>query len=305
LPDAGGEHVGETETFRLDPSSPAFVRDAGWNGLFDELRKGRPGRKETLAHWRNHTPVRAVSFAPPIDERDRDDPDVVQLHVEHRLVRRLLSRFVSQGFQSDLQRVTVLAGDEARPRVVLLGRLCLYGSEGQRLHERMLSVSAWWQERGQGKPLVPFGAAGEAGTLERLEKAFAGGKPPASAVTKLKAWFARDVADLVGELDSRAKVERQEAERLLAENGARESAALKTLLENQRRKVAEGIQSEDDLFDNDQERRQRQADRRSWQEKLGRLDADIKTEPDRVKAFYKVAAQRLEPVGLVYLLEKS
>ncbi len=169
----------------------------------------------------------------------------------------------------------------------------------------MLSVSAWWQERREGKSLTPFGAAGEAGTLERLEKAFGGRKPPASAIAKLKPWIARDVADLVGELDKRAQAERQEAERLLAENGLRESAALKTLLENQRRKVAEGIRMEDDLFDDDQERRQRQADRRSWQQKLGKLDADIKTEPDRVKAFYKVAAQRLEPVGLVYLLGKS
>lgn len=302
LPNAGGEHVGKVETFQLDPSSPAFVRDAGWAGVFDELRKGRPGRKESLAHWRSHTPVRAIAFAPPVDEHGRDAPDVVQLHVEHRLVRRLLSRFVSQGFQSDLQRVTVLAGVEARPRVVLLGRLCLYGSEGQRLHERVLAVSAWWQERGEGKAVAPFGAAGETGTLERLEKAFGGRKPPASAVAKVKPWIARDVADLVGELDKRAQAERQEAERLLVENGVREAAALKTLLENQRRKVAEGIQREDDLFDDEQERRQRQADRRSWQQKLSRLDADIKTEPDRVNAFYKVAAQRLEPVGLVYLL---
>src|SRR5262249_19111060 len=159
------------ETFRLDPAAPAFARDAGWASLFDELRKGRPGRTESLAHWRNHTPVRRVAFEPPIDGQDRDDPDTVQLHVEHRLVRRLLQRFVSQGFQTDLRRVTALAGEESRTRVVLLGRLCLYGAEGQRLHERVLSVSAWWQERAKGKTLAPFGEDGEAGTLERLEKA--------------------------------------------------------------------------------------------------------------------------------------
>lgn len=33
--------------------------------------------------------------------------DVVQVHLEHRLVRRLLSRFLSQGFQSRLSRVSV------------------------------------------------------------------------------------------------------------------------------------------------------------------------------------------------------
>ena len=34
----------------------------------------------------------------------RDASDVVQVHLEHRLVRRLLSRFLSQGFQSKLSR---------------------------------------------------------------------------------------------------------------------------------------------------------------------------------------------------------
>ena len=305
LPDSAAKPVGKIETFRLNPVAKAFARDAGWASLFDELRKGRPGRRESLAHWRSHTPLRTVAFEPPVDERGRDDPNVVQLHVEHRLVRRLLSRFVSQGFQSDLQRLTVLTGDEARPRVVLLGRLCLYSSEGQRLHERMLSVSAWWRERAKGKSLAPFGPDGEAGTLDRLEQAFAGRKPSASAIAKLQPWIARDIEDLVAELEKRGQAERREAERLLAENGVREAAALKSLLETQRRKVADGIQAQDDLFDDEQERRQRQADRRSWQQKLQRLDDDIKTEPDRVKAFYKVAAQRLEPVGLVYLLAAS
>lgn len=305
LPDVAAKPVGQVGTFRLNPSARAFARDAGWAGLFDELRKGRPARRENLAHWRNNTSVRKVAFAPPVDERGRDDPDVVQLHVEHRLVRRLLSRFVSQAFQSDLQRMTVLAGDEARPRVVLLGRLCLYGSEGHRLHERVLSVSAWWQERVKGKSLVPFGPDGEASTLERLEKAFISRKPAASAVAKLKPWIARDVEDLVAKLEKRGQAERRDAERLLAENGTREAAVLKTLLEDQRRKVAEGLQAEDDLYDNEQERRQRQADRRSWQQKLKRLDDDIKTEPGRVKSFYQVAAQRLEPIGLVYLLAAS
>lgn len=307
LPDVAGNKVGKIDTFRLDPQASAFAKDAGWASLFDELRKGRPARRESLAHWRKETPVRAIAFDPPVDERGRDDPDVVQLHVEHRLVRRLLSRFVSQGFQSDLQRVTVLTGNEARPRVTLLGRLCLYGSEGQRLHERMLSVSAFWQERTGKATLVPFGADGEVGTLERLEQAFAGPRPKAAAMAKLKPWMQRDVAELVAELEKRTVDERMTAERLLSENGVRESEALKALLEAQRRKIAEGTRQQDqpDLFAEEIERRQRLADRRWWQQKLGRIDSDILTEPTRVKAFYAVAAQRLEPVGLVYLLPKT
>lgn len=305
LPDVAANPVGKVDTFRLNPAAPGFAKDAGWAVLFDELRKGRPGRRESLAHWRKETKVRAIAFAPPIDDDDRDAPDVVQLHVEHRLVRRLLSRFVSQGFQSGLQRVSVLAGDETRPRVVLLGRLCLYGSEGQRLHERILSVSAWWQERAKGKPLTPFGADGEAGTLERLEKAFARRSPAKAAIARMKGWVERDVEDLLGELRTRAQSERKDAERDLTANGEREAKQLKALLESQRRKIREGLDDRQGELFPEQEQRQREADRRSWQGKLGRLDRDIEAEPDRVKAFYGVAAQRLEPVGLVYLLAAS
>ena len=306
LPALAGRKVGKTETYRLDPEAPAFSREAGWASLFDDLRKGRPARRESVAQWRKATPVRAVAFEPPVDDNDRDDPDVVQLHVEHRLVRRLLSRFISQGFQAGLERVTVLTGSEGRPRVTLLGRLCLYGAEGQRLHERILSVSAFWQERNGKTALTPFGADGEERTLARLEQAFSGPKSTKADLASVKPSVRHDVGDLLPELQKRAEAERLEAEQLLANNGVREAHALKELLEGQRRKIVEGSRRDDqfELFTEERERRQRQADRRAWAQKLVRLDADIRTEPARVKAFYAVAAQRLEPVGLVYLLPR-
>ena len=48
-------------------------------------------------------------------------------------VRRLLSRFISQGFQSGLSRVTVIEGPGAQPRLVLMGRLAVYGAGAARL----------------------------------------------------------------------------------------------------------------------------------------------------------------------------
>jgi hypothetical protein len=39
-----------------------------------------------------------------------DAEGVLQLHLEHRLVRRLLSRFLSQGFSSNLSRACVVSG---------------------------------------------------------------------------------------------------------------------------------------------------------------------------------------------------
>jgi hypothetical protein len=40
---------------------------------------------------------------------------------------------------------------------------------------------------------------------------------------------------------------------------------------------------------------------RSWERRLEQFDRDLSTEPDRVAGFYDVRAQRIEPVGLVYL----
>jgi superfamily II DNA or RNA helicase len=305
LPNSSAGKVGETDTFRLDPAASSFVADPSWTGVFDELRRGRPGRIERLVHWRQQTPVRAVAFEPPIGKDGRDDPDVVQLHIEHRLVRRLLSRFVSQGFQSSLQRVTVVASSEPRARIVLLGRLCLFGADAQRLHEHILSVSAFLSERTGSTRLSPFGADGDAGTLGRLDRALREGRRPSKqAVARATASVRADVADLMPELETRSKAERQEAERMLRENGVREADSLRRLLEAQRKRILEqrGRTDTMDLFENPLERRQRLADRRSWEARLAAIDAELLSEPQRVRAFYDVAAARLEPVGVVYLM---
>ena len=40
---------------------------------------------------------------------------------------------------------------------------------------------------------------------------------------------------------------------------------------------------------------------RSWRIRLEQFDRDLEREPQRIRAFYKVRAKRVEPVGLVYL----
>jgi Helicase conserved C-terminal domain len=131
LDDARGASVGNVETFRLNPSDPAFTKDAGWEDAFDDLRIRPRKRGERLGDWRRDAPIRSISFKPPIlgdDQNGPDAPNVVQVHLEHRLVRRLLSRFLSQGFQSKLSRVSVIYGPGAQPRVVLMGRLAVFGA---------------------------------------------------------------------------------------------------------------------------------------------------------------------------------
>ena len=55
-----------------------------------------------------------------------------------------------------------------------------------------------------------------------------------------------------------------------------------------------------DLFA-EEERKQLRLDGASRRKRLGEIAGEIEKEPQRVQQSYKVAAHRLEPVGLVYL----
>ena len=47
------------------------------------------------------------------------------------------------------------------------------------------------------------------------------------------------------------------------------------------------------------ERRQLEANMKSWRIRLEQFDRDLDQEPQRIRAFYEVRAKRVEPVGLV------
>ena len=293
--------------YRLDPDASGFARDPSWADVFDELREGRPPRKR-LGDWRAEHPVRAISFRPLVLEDDRDAEGVVQVHLEHRLVRRLLSRFVSHGFQSGLNRATVVSAPAGQARVVLVGRLALYGPGAARLHEQIIPVTALWSEAARQRGgLNALGEAGEETTLAALEQALRDAIMPAKEVVdRLLGGAQRDVADLRPVFEQRAQAAAEKARADLAKIAVREFSALKALLEAQRAKLVtesvatEALQLELDLS-NPVERRQREADRRFWQRRLEALEKEIVDEPARVAASYEIRAQRLEPVGLIYL----
>lgn len=305
------------EALLLDPKSPAFAKDNSWASLFDELRPGRPAKLKDRAQWRAKTAVRGLVFAPPrLVEGQPEPQDVVQLHLEHRLVKRLISRFASQGFRATVGRVTAVVGTGAEPRVVLVGRLSLYGPTARRLHEKIILVTAAWRDtRRDATPLAPFAERGEATTVDQLDAALRNGIAPSSGVlARLGASTARDIADLRPHLEARAATSETEAAAELAENGRREAETLEALLRRQIDKVREAKrdkqalpQLEFDLRTDEQrrqaerEKRQFEADRRSWDDKLQRLETDLAREPQAVRDGYAVEARQLEPLGLVYL----
>ena len=57
------------------------------------------------------------------------------------------SRLFSDLNASTIGEYRLLSGDTGLPRIVLLGRLCLYGPAAARLHEELIPVTARWVER--------------------------------------------------------------------------------------------------------------------------------------------------------------
>jgi len=309
---ARAETVGNVTTFTFDPADPAFTKEAGWQDVFDDLRARPRKRGERINEWRKRVPIRAIAFASPQLADGRDAPGVVQVHLEHRLVRRLLSRFISQGFQSGLSRISVIEGTGAQPRVVLMGRLAVYGASAARLHEQIIPVTAIWTEAERDrKPLRPLGESGEERTLNQLEEALRNARAaPKMAAARVQALVERDIADLLPTLERLVDERLAEVKVQLARRGETEARSLTELLEQQRKRIAKASAERD----SDQlllpgiaeaERREREADRRHWRTRLERLEKEIKEEPGRIRASYDVHAHRLEPVGLVYLWPAS
>ncbi len=312
LENAAAEPVGRVGTFRFDPTDRAFAHDPTWADAFDDLRQRRRKRGERPSEWRRTAPIRGVAFEPPIRPDGTDAPDVVQVHLEHRLVRRLPSRFLSQGFQSDLERVCVVIGPGAQPRVVLLGRLALYGPGAARLHEEIIPVTAIWTEaEGHRRALTALGVRAEETTLDQLERALRDARrPPAAAIARIRLLAQKDARDLEPELRRRADDRRAQIARDLDRRGEAEARDLSRLIEAQGARILQAQRN----FDpnqlslpgiDDAERRQRERDHRHWRTRLDEIEREIEDEPARVRASYEIRAHRLEPIGLVYLWPQS
>ncbi|KQN91991.1 hypothetical protein ASE90_04345 [Sphingomonas sp. Leaf67] len=303
----GGWHrpaaIGTTPVFALDEGR--MVQDASWAPLLDELRVRplRPG--ERPGDWRADAAVRRVSFAPAILPDGRDAGDVVQLHLEHRLVRRLLSQFLSAGFRQGLERACVIRSPAASARrVILIGRLALYGEKAARLHEEVLSVAAEWRKDGPLRILAE-GREAEGRVLDDLIAALKTAEDADPAIaTHATARSARDIAGLRPALLARAAARRERVATELARRAAAEARGLETLLDARLARIGRERGTDDaqlTLLLDPAEARQRAADRRSWERATARLAEERVREPERLRGAATIHATRVEPIGLVYL----
>jgi hypothetical protein len=168
-------------------------------------------------------------------------------------------------------------------------------------------VTAIWTEVDrEQRPLRLLGESGEEKTLNQLEEALRNARQaPGMAVARIQALLARDIADLVPTLEKIAAERLTAVGAQLKRRGEDEAKSLTELLERQRSRIAKAAKDFDpaqltlDLVP--EERREREADRRHWENRLTRLERELREEPMRLRDSYEVRAHRLEPVGLVYL----
>ncbi|MBE9003881.1 DEAD/DEAH box helicase [Fortiea sp. LEGE XX443] len=279
--------------------------DPTWSTTLDTLRTPRKiGQKPW--EWRKEAPIRPVVFRDP----GSLDGDVVHLHLEHRIVQRLLSRFLAQGFLHDeLTRACVCLTNDPIPKVITLGRLALYGERASRLHDQVIAVAAEWSDptsRGR-KKLQPLREGEKDNVLELLENSLA--SPHLLQVAegvkeRLKKSAAQDVAELIPHLERRATALAESAEKKLANRGTKEAVEMKNILEEQQTRILK-CQEESKVVQLSlpfiEEQRQLDADRRHWEKRLQAIATELISEPARIEAAYKVKAVRVEPVGVIYL----
>jgi SNF2 family DNA or RNA helicase len=300
--------AGEPTPYVFPPIDQRAGADPSWADTMDSLRTPRP-RDQKFWEWRRTSPIRPVVFQDPGVVTE----EVVQLHLEQRVVQRLLGRFTAQGFvYHDLSRACLAQSSDPIPRVILVGRLALYGPGAARLHEELVPVTARWIDTMVRKgPLAPYGRETETLTLALLDEALlnAGARRiPDPVVRQLQAAAPRDIQELLPHLQTRCAKFIEDAKLRLEKRAETEAKQMLEILETQKKHLSETVaryerpeaQLKFQEF-NEEERRQLESNQRYWGRRLSDLDKELRTEPDRIRNLYKVRAQRIEPIGLVYL----
>ncbi len=282
------------------PSYTLPSLDRSWDVTLDTLRPPRD-RDEAFWVWRQRAP-KPVTFHPLTTLSE----DAEQLHLAHPLVKRILDRFLAQGFGAhDLSRVTaVVAPDESVTRVIAYARLTLFGAGAARLHDQLVPIAAAWSgSAGDIKPYKDRATAVAAiASTERLLAA--AGKLPNATIRKRIQENAPDLfRALWPHLEAEADALGAEARQGLIQRARREADDLRTLLARQRTAIdkADKRLRQHDLFnlEDKEQKRQVDLDLKHLERRRGDLAKELETEPAAIEALYEVRMQRLTPVGLV------
>lgn len=286
------------EAFELPSLGPS------WQETLDSLRPPRE-RDEEPWEWRRRPP-QPVVFRP----LEAMGEERVHLHLEHPFVQRILARFRSQGYSAqDLSRVTVVPNPHDNiARVIVFGRVSLFGPGAARLHDELVSVAAQWLESKGAGHLRPFADEADRRAIETLEALFHEAprlaSVPEAIQQRLAQTAAADFAQLWSHVKDEADSRAHAAEQKLTQRGAAEAQSLRQILHVQREAIVRALEGRQlDLFGelSVDEKKQWENEKEHMKGRLVAIERELETEPAEIEALYQVSLQRLEPVGLVYL----
>lgn len=290
--------VSGQEAFELPSLGPS------WQDTLDSLRPARE-RDEEPWEWRKRPP-QPVVFRP----LEAMGEDRVHLHLEHPFVQRILARFRSQGYSAqDLSRVTVVPNPHDNiARVIVFGRVSLFGPGAARLHDELVSVAAQWLESKGAGHLRPFADEADRRAIETLEGLFHEAprlaSVPEAIQQRLAQTAAGDFAQLWSHVKDEADSRAHAAEQKLTQRGGTEAESLRQILRVQRAAIVRALEGQQlDLFGelSVDEKKQWENEKEHMKGRLVAIERELETEPAEIEALYQVSLQRLEPVGLVYL----
>ncbi len=284
-------------------SKPAFklpTLDRSWDRTLDSLR---PPRERDESFWKfRQKPPKPVTFHPLSALAESAE----QLHLAHPFVKRILDRFLAQGFGAhDLSRVTsVLAPDESVIRVVAYARLTLFGNKAARLHDELVPLAAAWS--GDAASIEPYkDRVTAARTVTNVEALLArdAKAPPAAAQVRIRDNAGQLFASLWPALEAEADARAADARAGLADRARREADEIRRLLLRQKDAIgiAQARLSQEEMFsvrDRDQ-KRQVELDLKHLDQRAQKLDGELESEPAAIQDLYQVSMIRLLPVGLV------
>jgi hypothetical protein len=308
---SGGEGLSPQpdHTFVVPRMDTRHPNDPTWRAAIDALRPPRPP-KMSEGEWRATTAPRPVILHPI----DTLVSEAVQLHLQHPLAQRAVSPFRAQAFTEEgLARVTVVVDrSSTRKRVLVLGRLAVFGHGAARLHEEVLGLAAYWSEGDDPQRLEPF-ATEEANTraLEAFFQVLDAPEVPQLAphlVERLLRSAPADQRALEAHLRRRAMVRTEVARTRLQARGRAEAEAMRAVLEAQRDDIVKALQGtqlalgiDDREALSDLQKQQWKDDRAFLARRLPQVEHELATEPARIQSLYEDRQHHVEMVGIVYL----
>jgi hypothetical protein len=290
--------TGETSDHRPTYELPAL--DRSWDQTLDTLR---PPRERTEAFWEwRQRPPRPVTFHP----LTRLSEAAEQLHLAHPFVRRILDRFLAQGFGAhDLSRVTALvAPEECHPGRRVRAADAVRTGGGTPARPDRSGAGCLVGRSGSGRALQGSRRRSAHGRCVRTSALATGAAAPNERISsRIRGYASALFSSLWPHVEAEADALGVDARAGLAQRARREADELRALLQRQQAAIdkAEARLRHADLFgiEDREQKRQVELDLRHLGHRRAEAASELESEPAAIEALYEVRMTRLSPVGLV------